>query len=340
MHLLIQCESFQGWEYGMLRCLEDEIVRQTGAQRLIIGNFPFWQRLNRHFAHGTRYGLLRQFLPKRPLVLPASAKVVWHVLMGPENCSLDLFKPWSGEATQIVYLFDTLPGQMKLIRRLFSGREWDVCVTSFNDAVPLLEQATGRCWHHADQAVSLPYFQPAPFTERVIHFSAYGRRHPLVHEAVLRFCEAKGLYYDFTTHDRSGPTSEPLTLFRQYAWHLSHSLFTFCWPVEVTNPTRAGDLSPITCRWFEAAAAGAVMLGQPPRNSHFRRIFGDDSVALVNSDAGIDTVLNQLEHIWQRRVELFKRATMLRQVLGVRLDWSDRVERMLEFIQQDPQVVN
>lgn len=324
----------------MLRCLEEEIVRQTGAQRLTVSNSPLLQKLNRRFAQGTRYGRLRRFIPKRPLALPASAEVVWHVLMGPENYSLDLFKHWRGGAKHIVYLFDTLPSQMNLIRRLFSGREWDVCVTSFDDAIPLLERETGRAWHHADQAVSLGYFPPTPPAERVIHFSAYGRRHPRVHEAVLRFCEANGLYYDFTTHDRSGPTADPLTLFRQFAWHLSHSVFTFCWPVEVTNPGRAGNLSPITCRWFEAAAAGAVMLGQPPQNPHFRQSFGDDSVTQINPDAEVSTIVNQMEQIWQQRAELSARAMRLRQKLGPRLDWSDRVKRMLEFIQPDRRTVD
>ena len=332
-HILIQNESVQGWENGMLRCLEEEIVRQTGAERLVASNSPLGRKLNRSLAHGTRYGGFRRFLPRRPLTLPAGAEVVWHVLMGPENYYLDRFQGWRGKAKHVVYLFDTLPGQMDLIRRLFSGREWDVCVTSFDDAVPGLEQATGRTWHHADQAVSLDYFPPVPAAEKVVHFSSYGRRHPRVHEATLRFCEANGLYYDFTTHDRNGPTADPLTLFHQFGWHLSHSLFTFCWPVEVTNPSRAGELSPITCRWFEAAAAGAVVLGQPPLNPHFRAFFGDDSVVQINPEAGVSAIVNRLEQIWQQRKELSAQAIHLREQLGIRLDWSERVKRMLDFIQ-------
>ena len=334
MHLLIQNESVQGWEYGMLRCLEEEIVRQTGAQRFTVSHSPLGQKLNRRFGQGTRYGGLRRFLPQRRLVLPASAEVIWHVLMGPENYSLDLLKGWPNGAKHIVYLFDTLPCQMNLIRRLFSGREWDVCVTSFDDAIPLLERETGRPWHHADQAVSLDCFPPVSIQEKVIHFSSYGRRHPRVHEAVIRFCAAKGLYYDFTTHDylRGGATAEPLTLFRQLAWHLSHSRFTICWPVEVTNPARAGDLSPITCRWFESAAAGAVMLGQPPKNPHFRKFFGEDSVTQINPEADVAVILGQLEIIWQQRDELSARANLLRQKLGMQLDWSDRVRQMRALI--------
>jgi hypothetical protein len=332
MHLLLQNESVQGWENGMLRCLEEAIVQQTGAQRFTVRHSPVWQILNRRFGHGTRYERWRPFLPKRPLTLPASAEVVWHVLMGPEDYSLDLFKDCSGKARHIVYLFDTLPSQMNRIRRLFSGREWDVCVTSFDDAVPMLERVTRRPWHHVDQAVSLDYFPIVPPAEKVIHFSSYGRRHPRVHEAVRRFCEVKGLYYDFTTHDRNGPTADPLTLFRQFAWHLSHSLFTFCWPVEVTSPARAGELSPVTCRWFEAAAAGAVMLGQPPKNPHFRKLFGDEAVTQINPDADVNAILKQLEQIWQQRIELSAQASALREKLGGGIDWSARVKRMLDFI--------
>jgi len=119
---------------------------------------------------------------------------------------------------------------------------------------------------------------------------------------------SEGLYYDFTTHDFSATTAEPLALYRQFAWHLSHSLFTFCWPVEVTDPARAGDLSPITCRWFEAAAAGAVALGQPPGNPHFRAFFGDNSVTVLTPEAGVNALLHQLEIIWQERFELSARA--------------------------------
>ena len=37
--------------------------------------------------------------------------------------------------------------------------------------------------------------------------------------------------------------------------------FTFGWPVEFTHPDRVKTFSPITCRWFEAAASGAVVVG-------------------------------------------------------------------------------
>ena len=67
-------------------------------------------------------------------------------------------------------------------------------------------------------------------------------------------------------------------LYKQYAWHVRHSHFTVCWPVEITHPSRAGSMSPITCRWFESAAAGSTMLGAPPKDPMFTRLFGADAV--------------------------------------------------------------
>jgi hypothetical protein len=257
---------------------------------------------------------------------------VWHILMGPENYNLDLFESLPVGCRRIVFLFDTLPSQLSLIRRLFSGPEWDVCITSFSDAIPSLEKETGRAWRHVDQAVTQSYFKPVCQPQRVIHFSAYGRRHARVHEAVLQFCRANDLYYDFTTHGRGQPTAGPLQLYDQFAWHMSHSLFTFCWPVETTSPIRAGELSPITCRWFEAAAAGAVILGQPPRNPRFRQIFGDSAVTQVNPETDSEQMIRQLDQIWRRREELGARAAELRLRLGNQLDWSERVEQMRGFI--------
>jgi len=75
-----------------------------------------------------------------------------------------------------------------------------------------------------------------------------------------------------------------------------------------------------------------VVLGQPSKNPHFRRFFGDDSVTPINPDAEVSAIVSQLEQIWQQRTELSARAAVLRQKLGMQLDWSDRVKRILGFI--------
>ena len=317
----------------MLRSLEDEIVRQTEAQIVQAPRSSMELRSNHWIGHGTRLARLRKFFPEQRIVLPRNTEVVWQVLMGPENYRLDRRSGfWENVPHRIVYQFDTLPSQMPTLRALFSGPQWNVRVTSFDDAIPMLEAGTGGVWHHADQAVSLQYFEPAAFEQKVIHFSSYGRRDPTVHEALLRFCAARGLYYDYTTHGRGHPAAGPIELLKQFAWHLCHSLFTVGWPVEVTHPQRAGSLSPITCRWFEAAAAGAVVIGQAPANPRFKQLFGEDFVTPIAPTQSVDQIVGRLEQVWEKRAELSARALARRERMGWQLDWSERVRAMLKLV--------
>jgi hypothetical protein len=332
VHVLLKNPALEGWEYGMLRSFEAAIVRQLEATCIDIFDNTGTRWVDARLSPGTRWDKLRRFVPKRPLKLPEDAETVWLVLMGPENYSLDLFSDWQNSgAKRILYLFDTLPAQIPRLQRLVRKGEWDICVTSFNDAVPLLETATGRRWFHVDQGIPSDLFVPPLPGERVIHFSAYGRRNQSIHNATLEFCRQRDLYYDFTTHDRSQPTASSLQLYRQYAWHLSHSQFTFSWPLEMTNPARACGLSPITCRWFEAAAAGTVIVGKPPKNPHFAEVFGNDVVVQLDVEATTESILKRLDEIWENRLEHFKRAEQRRAKLNGSIDWSARVDAILSL---------
>jgi len=330
--VILRDRTLAGWEFGTVRCLEEEIIKQTSAA--VVDVFQSEQpRLWRRFGHGTRYAFVRPWLRRRKLDLPQS-DLLWLVLMGPENYYLDLFDGWAGSARlKVVYLCDTLPGQYHLLQKLFSGSTWDICITSFGDSVPALEKIAGRTWYHVDQGVNLELFRPSRLSERIIDFSSYGRRHPEVHDALVEFCESRGLYYDFTTHDCQHPMADSISLVRQYAWHLSHSKFTLSWPVEMTNPRRAGGLRPITCRWFEAAAAGTPILGSAPANEHFETLFGRDLVVPISTGASRTSLTGQLESIWKRREELGQAALDRARTLGSSLGWPSRVARMLELVQ-------
>ena len=332
-HVILTCPGYQGWEYGMVRCLEAEIQRQTGAivleipKRDLMGN----RWLQKKMEHGTRYECLRSLLPKKKLQMPASVDVLWYILMSPENYRLDVWKwPWEIAKKRVILIFDTFPRQMKMIKTLLSGLEWNYFITTFEDAVPLLERATNKKWHHIDQAVSLEYFPHN--TSKEIAFSSYGRRHPRLHSALKTFCRDRKLFYDYTMHGRNSPTAEPLELYRQYAWHMSQSQFTVGWPVEITNPERAGGLSPITCRWFEAVAGGASLIGRAPNNKRFSRIFGKENVFEIDYTADESSIVRILGAIWKNRGDFSKKAKHLREKMEGRLDWADRVKEILRLI--------
>jgi len=330
-HVLIKDTQLNGWEYGMLRSFESAIVKETGAFTFEIPPYTFASKYLHHFGHGMNRGIYRKHFPKQEL--NCKADVAWCILMGPENYCLDLYKNWESSCkTKILYLYDTLPAQYPLIKRLFSNNTWDILITSFNDAVDDLKKITGREWHCVEQAADADLFQPVPSNERIIHFSSYGRRYPALHEVIKEFCRSNGLYYDYTTHDAKHPVVDATELYQQYAWHLSHSVFTLSWPVELTNPARAGHLHPITCRWFEAAASGTAILGKQPANAAFEDWLGMDLVFGIDPASDRQHLFKKLEEAWYNRENLLDKSSLLRRKKINNWTWNERVNRIVSWL--------
>jgi hypothetical protein len=330
-HVVIKNTLLNGWEYGMLRSFETAIVKETGAGVFEIPHYEFAPGYMTHFEQGMKRGIYRKYFPKQEFQLRAD--VAWCILMGPENYRLDLYKNWADTCkTKILYIYDTMPSQYPVIKRLFSNNTWDILITSFNDAVDDLEKMTGRKWHCVEQAADKDLFQPVPLNERLIHFSSYGRRYPVLHEALQDFCSSNGLYYDYTTHDARHPVVDATELYRQYAWHLSHSLFTLSWPVEFTHPARAGHLHPVTCRWFEAAAAGTTILGMQPGNIIFNKWLAEDMVINIDPNSDKKHLYKKLGDVWSDRENLFNKASLLRTGKFNNWTWNERVNRIISWL--------
>jgi Glycosyl transferases group 1 len=183
-----------------------------------------------------------------------------------------------------------------------------------------------------EQATDTSFFKPVPLSERVIQFSAYGRREPVFHEAVKDFCAANDFYYDYTMSTSWDKHTQELDLYRQYAWHLNHSVFTFSWPVELTNPLRAGHLYPITCRWFEAAAAGTVMIGKPPGNILFKDLFFAGAVKELDVSEKKNIIFDQLEDMWNKREQYHNYAIEMQEKYSHKWSWNERVQRVLSWL--------
>ena len=113
---------------------------------------------------------------------------------------------------------------------------------------------------------------------------------------------------------------------------MSHSLFTISWPVELTNPQRAGKLRPVTCRWFEAAASGTIILGKKPANEPFDELLAPDLITEINPYADKKSIWNDLEFLYKNRVSLLEKAETIRNENSQRWTWKDRVSRILQLM--------
>jgi hypothetical protein len=327
---LLSVGGSHGFQYGSLRDFEHEVVRLTGATTVAAPEWSAPAAVRSRLAHGTRYSPLRRFVPfQRGFEIEAD--VLWFIVMGPESSSLDLFRAWDAKVGyRILYLFDTFAEQLPALRRLLSAARWDLAVTAFPDAVPMLERETGRAWVAVPQGVRLDRFTPIAGAKRGIAFSAYGRRVGAVHAALEQWSDEANEYYDATFAASIQREISTAFLYKQYAWHLRQSWFTLSWPVELTNPSRAGSLSPITCRWFEAAAAATTIVGRPPGDPTFESLFGRDAVVPLDPSPRTPAeAVEALSALWARREEHLASAEARRNERMHQWSWEARVREIM-----------
>ena len=325
-HVVLTRPSFHGYEYGMLRDFEDEVIRITNGEKAYIPPTGIPAFIARRVHHGMRYAPLRKLLPKSQFNLKAD--ILWVILMGAEDYSLDLYEKLGARSGfKILYLFDTFERQLPTLRTLLKSTDWDLTITSFRGAVPLLENATQRKWYDVPQGVMAGRFKPEPLEARLIDFSSFGRRHEVVHEGVKSFCKASAKYYEYSTSSGIRSNIDSQESYGHYGWHLAHSSFTFSWPVEVTNPSRVTNFSPITCRWFEAAASGTPIIGQAPSERQFEELFGSESVIPIKHR----NLSEALEEIWGNRSNHLQVAEKRRRNLISNWTWESRVNDILRL---------
>jgi hypothetical protein len=326
--VLIFDPNLTGFEYGMQRDFEQTIREETDGLDYALPSKKLFNR----FGPGMRGWNLRKFIPKETCNLPDHQ--LWIPLMGPELFPFWRRKNWdNGKKKIVVYLFDTLNHQGQYIKEMVAEGKIDYLVTSFPNSVNWLETITKRKWHSVPQGINTSRFYPLKDSENPqIAFSSYGRRLPEFHKVLKLFCEKNKQHYDFTVTQGLIPGSDPCDNYGIYAWHLRQSWFTVCWPVELTNPQRAPTFSPMTCRWFEAAASGSIIIGQPPKDPAFEEFFGKDFVEKIDPNSSQKDQETRLNQLWEKREEL---RSIKKKVLQERISqwtWSNRVQQIKSIV--------
>jgi len=316
----------------MLRDFEDVIEGMTRGKSFEHPRRDLMQPVARKMAHGCRLSFFRPIVLKRHIEFDCD--FLWIPLMGPEDFQLDLFKGWDRKARyKILYLFDTFPHQYKLIKKITHQFKFDLLVTSFEESVSELTKVCDQRWHCVPQGVRLERFYPRyPAAEErpPIQITAYGRRDKDTHAAVKKFCQEHQFWYDYTSAKNRELSIPAAEYYQIYAAHLGSSYLSFNWAVEFTHPQRAGGISAITCRWFEAAASGCVLVGKAPKCSEFKKIFGGSLVHEVPEEKNMmEAWLKEFFEAPQKYREL---ALSTQSKLKDQWTWQSRVKDILRLI--------
>jgi hypothetical protein len=251
---------------------------------------------------------------------------VWDLLY------LNAVVDWQSRCrVKLCYLAEIYAGQtaelQHLLRRL---EDFDHVFQSFSGSVDAIGKIVRRPCHHLPHAADVLRFTPYPNpAERVIDVLSIGRRSEPVHQALRRLAAARDIFYLYDT--LPSPLvrpSVPVEHREMLASAARLSRFFVTYPAKFGDDETHGQ-SEVGARYFEGAAAGAVLLGQAPTSSAFHRDFPwADAVVELDPD-GSDAV-EVLADLSRRPDEMALLGARNATAALRRHDWAHRWRSILE----------
>jgi Glycosyl transferases group 1 len=226
--------------------------------------------------------------------LPSGVARNYELLFVSAQSALDLYNlgpcaMWRSTARVSVCYIDEIYAQevaalgdlLKILKR------FDHILVSVRDTVEPLASATGRPCHYLACSTDTLKFCPYPgVPKRVIDFYAMGSPPPETHKALLRMADAGDWYYLYDTVTNC-PVTSHVEHRSRLADMIKRSRFFLVNAGRWYDPERTGGQEDLGLRFFEGAAAGAVLIGDAPRNASFTEYFGwQDSVIPLPLDSG------------------------------------------------------
>lgn len=220
---------------------------------------------------------------------------------------------------------------------LHALKRFDHVFVGYHSTVAPLSNAIDRTCHWLPGAVDAIRFSPYPDPpERVIDVYSIGRRWEHVHQALLQAAGRRGLFYVYDTFPAAESEVYDHRQHRElYASMAKRSRAFVVAPGKMNIPEETQGQVEIGYRYYEGAAAGAVMIGQPPDCEAFSKMFPWPDVVVKIQPDGSDV----LEALAGLRAEP-ERATAIgrRNAAGALLhhDWVYRWKEILRVADMEP----
>jgi hypothetical protein len=223
--------------------------------------------------------------------------------------------------------------------------EFDHIFIGTRHCVEDVARITGRPCTYLPQAADVLRFSPWPNQPaRAIDVCNIGRRSPVTHQALVNLAAARRIFYYFDTiaassgsarNQRTFSVADPGQHRLLLASLLQRSRYFIANRSRIDEPEHTGGHEEIAGRFYEGAAAGAVMLGEPPNAEQFRSQFGwPDAVIRMPFDCpDVERVLAELDADPQRLARV--RHQNAREA-ALQHDWVHRLERVFSSVGIEP----
>ena len=235
-------------------------------------------------------------------------------------CIIDEF--WTSE-------FQLYKGSLRVLSK------FDIVLVSCSQSVKHLSEITKANCLYGPLGVDAILFCPYPkIARRVIDILSIGRRGEKTHQAILKRARENKTFYMFDTMKglHVSHLGEHRSLLADIA---KRSRYFFVNPGRIDRPKEVGDQSETGSRYYEGAAAGAILIGEEPRNQHFKKEFHwpDAVIELPYNSGNVCEVIEDLDGQPERRKEIRKN-NVINSLL--QHDWVYRWEKVLEICGLDP----
>ena len=327
---------------------EDTFAAVTDAERLDVTDLPaltFSRRvykLARLAAGSPRLARQLAPYPRNKVVLGRDFELFFPVFNHAyELYSLATIPNWRQRCRKAGCFIDevlwphTLP---EYLLELLSG--FDHVFVGTSESVKHIERITGRPCTYLPLAVDVLRFVPASCDQpRPIEVCNIGRRSAVTHQALLDRADGRQSIYYYDTvaasgadlKDRTFRVDSPNEHRRMLATLLKHSCYYIANRGYVNRPEFTVDHDVISARFYEGAAAGTVVIGEPPRTKDFKQQFDwADAVIEVPFDSpDIDRILTDLNSD-PERLRMVRRNNV-RQT-AQRHDWLHRIQVVFDTL--------
>jgi glycosyltransferase involved in cell wall biosynthesis len=244
---------------------------------------------------------------------------------------------WRNHCKKAVCLIDEVwVKQIASYRRYLEMlKKFDLVVLYYKHSVEPINKLIGDKCVFLPPGVDTIRFCPFPNQpDRNVDVYSVGRRSAVTHKAFLRMAAGDSFFYlhDTTTADQVLDTVEHRMLLANIA---KRSRYFVVNPGLIDRPDLRGTQIEIGNRYFEAAAAGCILLGERPSNGEFDKLFdwSDSLVEMTYDSPDAEKIVRDLDQQPDRQKKI-RRANVQQCLL--RHDWVYRWESILKAVGLNP----
>jgi glycosyl transferase family 1 len=248
----------------------------------------------------------------------------------PDLDSLRALPRWQRRARRSVCVIEELWARdiprWKTLPRLLQG--FDHVFLECSGSVEPLQAMTGIPCSFLAPAVDTKRFVPVPAPPRVVDVCRVGRRDAAVHALLLEASQRAEIFYEFDSvcPERVWDTAEHR---EHLAGILKRSRYVIVNPGKYNRHNETSGQQELGFRFFEGAAAGAVMIGTAPRIQSFDDNFDWNDAVIEVDDASVLESIATLD-LDQDRLDRIRRDNVTNSLR--RHDWVHRWQQVLDAV--------